>query len=80
MMDAETALAELITSTGPLSGLIVAVFVWMRAELRRRFEHLEASIEKLQQSDASLERRVAALELDIARRIPTIPPAIVPAE
>lgn len=72
-MNAETALAELITSTGPIGSLIVALAIYARGELRRQFADVATKLDRLQTRDDEHDRRITELERD--RRQPTIPPA-----
>lgn len=65
-IDAGQALAEVVTSTGPIGTLLV----WGYFRFKSRFDVLDREIQRLHARDNALDERVRDLE----RRVPTIPP------
>lgn len=58
----DTTLAELLTSTGPLGGLVVYAWLTMRSEMRSQFETLRERLAGIERTAAETAARVGILE------------------
>lgn len=70
MTDQWSVIGELLTTTGPLGTLLLAVALMIRTELRKRFDQLDGAIRDNTERFEKLADRVNDLE----RRHPTLPP------